>query len=396
MAQLPSAFIPLTEAPPGMNLIKRALISYETVVLPAPDERDAVAKAFHSFQFRSLEPALGEHFPIGKVANYDMDYERVHRALSPARKAGIVKTFHDPHISNESLGKYAINVGPGGYSLPVFTPGMLRDPEFMQAARRGAHVPADVEDWEELAPAGRISEFMEEVINPAERLAIARLSMTHKLAANASMQDASILTEDAGIAEITRILQARAIDDRGTGDAASGTNEAFSSIESLIFSEYVKETALARMSVHDILRLRTRAWGKEGAARIRLFRMVARLAEECRDSKSLKARIRAEIDTYRNAATDLSAERQKMGWRSFATLATGVTLPTLANTSGLVTAAVAHAFLNPAGAIMASIGTAGALALAVGPTASDFWAKRKKFERLAGFALLTPYEPFAK
>jgi len=40
MAEFPSAFIPLTEAPPSIKLVKRALISYETVLLAAAEERE--------------------------------------------------------------------------------------------------------------------------------------------------------------------------------------------------------------------------------------------------------------------------------------------------------------------------------------------------------------------
>jgi hypothetical protein len=165
-------------------------------------------------------------------------------------------------------------------------------------------------------------------------------------------------------------------------------------VESL--DEFVPPKALSKLTVSDVVRMRTRAWGKEGAARMRLFRAVARLTEECRDLQALRTRLRSEIDAYNNSATDLVTERKKIGWKAVASIASGVAIPTLETLSGYISAAVAHAIINPAGVLVGGLTAIGGLTFAVAPHAVDYKGKRKKFEQSVGFALLSPYAPLKK
>ena len=66
--------------------------------------------------------------------------------------------------------------------------------------------------------------------------------------------------------------------------------------------EYIDETILEKMSVDDIIALRTTAWGEQATARDEMLRSIADLSKEMADKPSFGETVRDRIQKYRAAA----------------------------------------------------------------------------------------------
>jgi hypothetical protein len=74
-------------------------------------------------------------------------------------------------------------------------------------------------------------------------------------------------------------------------------------------NELIETEVLKSMSVEEILKLRTSAWGRERIARDALFDAVLSLAQEIEDDARFEEEVRMRIRAYEEAARDLWNER---------------------------------------------------------------------------------------
>jgi hypothetical protein len=79
--------------------------------------------------------------------------------------------------------------------------------------------------------------------------------------------------------------------------------------------EYIDETVLDSMSIDDVLKLRTHAWGHQAEAREELLQSVAELSKEIGDKASFVDEARKRIAGYRAKAEDLVKQRVNLRLR---------------------------------------------------------------------------------
>jgi hypothetical protein len=76
--------------------------------------------------------------------------------------------------------------------------------------------------------------------------------------------------------------------------------------------EYIDETILDKMSIDDVIALRTSAWGEQATARDEMLQSVAELSKEMSDRSSFAEAVRGRIQQYRAVAEGVARERAKL------------------------------------------------------------------------------------
>jgi hypothetical protein len=81
-------------------------------------------------------------------------------------------------------------------------------------------------------------------------------------------------------------------------------------------NEFIDANKLSGMSVSDVLKLRSAAWGDEAAARTAFFESLMRLADEIADDGKFVEVLRERIREYREAAETVVRERKDLGYKA--------------------------------------------------------------------------------
>jgi len=137
------ALIVPTEASPNLREIKRALITYDRVILVDPGDRDVIPPtAFMTAM--GMPPFIGINTgpvrPMGKLPDYDREFERTFDSLKPAREAGLVEV-QSSYDRSQMQGMTIGGVQTGGYPLNTrflfwLYRSMASDKEFLEDALR--------------------------------------------------------------------------------------------------------------------------------------------------------------------------------------------------------------------------------------------------------------------
>jgi hypothetical protein len=157
----------------------------------------------------------------------------------------------------------------------------------------------------------------------------------------------------------------------------------------LCHEEFLLDERLDLLSIEEVIRLRTKAWGRQTAARAKLFESVFAIANEIDDDEQFLSSAQNSIAEYRAASEEVVIERAKLeGWIKCemvkGTLAGGLAVkPALAGLEGLLQSPLAS--------------IAGCLAIAgiwianryqeLKPTVLDIQRHENDLRRGAGFGL---------
>ena len=76
--------------------------------------------------------------------------------------------------------------------------------------------------------------------------------------------------------------------------------------------EYIDEAILDKMSIDDVIALRTAAWGEQATARDEMLRSIAELSKGAPDKSFFAEAIRDRIQKYRSVAEGVERERAKL------------------------------------------------------------------------------------
>ena len=83
-----------TESIPNLNAVKRALLTYDKVILVDPNDRDLFPGTLFTTAM-GMPPIIsidsGPVRPMGKLPNYDNDFDELCTHLQPAISDGIVQ-----------------------------------------------------------------------------------------------------------------------------------------------------------------------------------------------------------------------------------------------------------------------------------------------------------------
>ncbi len=235
-------------------------------------------------------------------------------------------------------------------------------------------------------PRGVQSDEARAVLN---RLCQARVGSAVKSLAACDTNRLAPLTSDPGMAAFIAQLNANVatVDLDGVDERLLhliGMRE----LHDLVIAEYVDEAQLRELSIADVVRKRTAAWGKARESRAELGRVVLRLVREERDVPKLRERIRVALAEHRSARNAYDHEQKKLITNIGMTLGTAV--------------------LGSSGAVllerMWALGTTGTV-LAIGAfgvnwlrqnalQVMDVLNARENVQEVTGYSLIQPYEPF--
>jgi hypothetical protein len=224
------------------------------------------------------------------------------------------------------------------------------------------------------------------------RLCLARLASTVKSIAICATRDLAPYTSDSGIAAVIQLLNANTaslVGDRGASDERALALRRLALLHDIVLAEFIDPIALNAMSVSDVIRLRTKAWGKARENRTALAASLRQIALENPKSDEFQTACRKALRQHEDARSDWHHEIRKLGVRVVCDLGTyGLSA---AAGVGLVDKVIP---LGSLGTVLL-LGSAAARLLKEPITqVLDLLHKETVLERLPGYAIVSPYRPF--
>lgn len=413
-----SLIIP-TESPYDSESIKRALLTYDKVYLFSPDDRDIIPSNIY-MQLTTGMPMgmpMGPVRPLGKTSNYDVSFEKILKEFAPALKQGSLEVLTAP----EEHKTMTIGAAP----LPKDTPppdfvfgnyrNLISNPEFVSAVSKGIdnNILTLSNDLDQLAPSGQEDKSFQLYVNGQEvqqnyrralydgfcssdeerlvltRLCHSRIGFLMKSIGYCESKGISSFTTDPGLAGTIQLLERnyqKIVTDVQQEEKIMLFDN-LSKLENLVFSEYVETQTLNELSPNQILKLRTKSWGKANEGKAALKAMLREIALENSDPDKFIETCKKEIDKYIKECEDYEHEAQKLKIKllcNFGTILTGGTAgaPLLEQ-------------LIAAPTIGLMVGLGSAITFIYGekrlPDILDLLKKQEELNELKGYSLFRPY-----
>lgn len=329
-----NAFLVPSETPTSLRSIKRALLTYDKVLLADPSDRDIMPS--NAFPWVLGIPMLGMSMgpvrPMGKSGSYDDSFGQILELCQPAVEQGtliVQPTFDQEVASVGTIGSIPL----GGYPLdPRFVFSLYRsmaaDSNFLRkaVAKDGAGLLADLLNWPELSldcigdgiqnlpalPLLEDASLTTEQLSALTHIARARIGALIKFSGYCDAKDIVPVFETQGYGDLTAQLfnnAQRALLDVDEDRHWFKRNR----VLELCHEEFLFGDKLDDLSISEVLQLRTRAWGKQAEARESLFASVYEIALDFGDKPQFEDRCHAMIQEYRKSSDELIRERRDLG-----------------------------------------------------------------------------------
>ena len=416
-----------SETPPTLRQIKRALLSYDKVLILDPADRDLVPS--HVVDACVFGTSMGivnnlqQARPLGKIPAYDDFFQKSIEGAADALKDGaiqIISTYNPVRDRGVWIGT---DLRLGGYPLH---PGLVlrlyrhaaanqkllslaiasdegilssNSDDLLQLALKGSadsvfngpQEPAYGPEFYERLPIIEADYVAEEKRTALTLVARARLATVIKLLGYCDTKDIVPVFSTSQhwnvLNEILRNTQAE-IDSVATDPFIAQRTR----LVDIAHSEFLDDAVLDQLSVKDVLRLRTKAWGRQAQSREALFRTLYQLASEIKRSEDFESQARERIRDYRSELDDVAKERRKLRYKIECDIGIG-----LAAAAGGVGCLNLHS--NPlsdaASAIALGVGALSLKAIReYGPAWEDFKARQLKLKNSIGFGLEQFYKVF--
>jgi len=394
------------ERPLSLRDIKRALLTYDKVIVVDPSDRDLMpSNAFMSVVMGVplFGVDIGPVRPMYKVVGYDDAFQMVMDACRTAEIQGVLEVC-STYLKQDPGFMTIGSVDTGGYPLNLgFVFGLYRTIASNQAFLRSAV--ASATDLALDLPQDEISSIcradggindepplplLDPVSPDAEsdvrltQIARGRLGAFIKYVGYCEAKNLVPVLPSEVYGSVAAHMLSNARD-----ALAAASDEPFwgnrNRVLELCHEEFLMDECLDELSIPEVLRLRTKAWGKQAEARERLFEGVFLLAEEASKRADFEAQARNLIEGYRKSSDELIRERAKLGLEikcdlGIAALSGGVTLAGLM--SQLQSPVASVGLTLAAGGIWALEKTKSYL-----PALKELQAGEKEMKRGAGFAL---------
>ena len=329
-----------TEAGYDINDIKRAALVYDKIFLLHQDDRDLFPKSAFlvAMGMPPFMSTLGQTRvrPLGKTANYDLDFEMLLDACRPLIDEGVVEvtnTWNREEADRSMIG----HVPLGGYELNVhavlhYYRSLAKSNDMLISA-----IDSSAIDFASAAESHIFSEvgqadFQLNGDPPLPVLAglLQREEIRHPLSVIARSRIASAL-KIWGVAEQRGLIPAlpkpsAAILDRVGRDIVSAIDvveqdpywSRRTAILDIVLGEYVPDNVLEKISSEDLLRYRTSAMAKAALDRAKLFSDLRGMAAEKTnlDLNGFRDRVRERLKDYEMQISKLRSERAGIKWNT--------------------------------------------------------------------------------
>lgn len=328
------ALIVPTETPSTLREIKRALLTYDQVLLIDPSDRELFPR--HAF-FTALMgmPIFGMDMgpvrPMGKGMGYDERFDRTLGLCKPAiaqNSLRVISTFTAPETGGLTIG----GVPLGGYPLDpaavyrlyralassqelladvisLDADALTRELQVSEGLAMTGRADGSVNEGPSLPIAEAVAN--EQFAEPLTQIARARIAAILKYSGYC---EAKNLVPVFGAPFYTRALGRILSRARTFLDAGAPENRfRRSRVLDLAHEEFLVDERLDRLSVDEVLRLRSKAWGQQAVARERLFETIFEIADSLREDNAFLEAAAREIQEYRRASDGLVRERESLG-----------------------------------------------------------------------------------
>lgn len=329
------AYFAPTEFVPNLSSVKRAIMTYDRVLLPAPSDREYFPPQAFMMAI-GMPPIIGLPVssvrPLGKYKNYDDEYQHLLDQLQPAIKDGvleIVSTFRSESSKNFTIGK----VDMGGF--PVDPKALLWI--YRTAAREQSYLAASIKNDQRLlsleedelsaiaidtasADGGinqdpRLPDIEGDFADEHKRTALsqiarARLATAIKAVAYCSAKEMIPLFSEPTYGMVVTEMGKRAAD---FVDLAAKHDPYWvrrNQVLDLAYSEYLDEDKLQSLSTRDCLKFRSKSWGQQAEKRDELLNSASELAKQRNDQPEFEAKVREEIHNFRRYIESVKQERE--------------------------------------------------------------------------------------
>ncbi len=398
-----------SETPPTMREVKRALLTFDKVLITDPRDRDIIPPQAIGIAI-GLPPIIGASFgpvrPLGKSPGYDNEFDKLLDQCKQARSDGVLDVISTySHQDTITIGAVLM----GGYPLNpramlAIYRSLARDNEFlMTAIRNDSILTADANYIEavELAncsadgsinndPATPLIEGemgRQELRTAFTNIARARLAAIIKTIGYCAAKELVPFFSNAFQHNISWKIVANSrqvIDELATEDMY-WINRSLAL--RVAHEEFLDEAVLDQMSIGDVLKLRTKAWGEQANARDGLMKSVAEISRELDPTNELEKECKEKIRQYRSEAEKLERERSALKLKIKCEIGIAIGGTVTAGTIAQVQTAVGAATVLLAGCVYALKKIKD-----YGPVRQSLKAAEEEFKDNAGFGLYEFYK----
>jgi hypothetical protein len=331
-------FISPTETPNTARELKRALLTFDKVHITDPRDRDLFPPQALSIAM-GMPPIFGFDMgpvrPLGKIPGYDNAFDKLMDEIDYARRQDLVDVISSYDLSTSEqatigavlLGDYPLNsafllwayrnLGRDMLTLKAALEGdeylfSLADEDISAMEVASCRADGGINDDPAL-PALEGSLSREVLRSQFSNIARARLASVIKTVGFCASKRMVPMFGNAAYGAVAAQIARRAND---VLDKVSDHDSYWSSRAQMLkvaHAEYIDEGVLDAMSIDDVLKLRTRAWGAQANAREELMTSIADLSKEIGDGEAFFAAARDRISNYRKKAEELEVQRASLG-----------------------------------------------------------------------------------
>jgi hypothetical protein len=335
-----SAYIAPTEFAPSSIDVKRALLTYDRVYLSDPADRDLIPPQSFMAAATGMPAIIGFNMgavrPLGKSKQYDDEFDQLMDELRIAHRDGcveVVSTYDLRSSSQFSLGGIIMGDYPLNPQVILWAYRTIaREPSVLTGAIAGdeqlmALSDEQIDDLGVVEARGDISINNDPALpmleSPLSRerlrqkftlIARARVASTIKSIGYCASKDLVPIFRGRNYNGLIKTFIDRA---NQTLDCVAGEDSHWNHRQRVLdiaHEEYVDENVLSRMSVNDVLALRSRAWGKQAEARDDFLRAAAELSREPSEQGDFDETVRARIQNYRALAAEVHKQRSVLSF----------------------------------------------------------------------------------
>jgi len=335
------------ENPASLRDIKRALLTYDKVKIIDPDDRDVMPSNTFMSSIMGM-PLIGMDIgpirPMGKAIRYDDIFQKITDSCKPAIQQGlleVVSTYEKADTKAFTIG----GVPTGGYPLnPQFVFWLYRkmsqDQGFLQSAvALNQHdLLSKIDVAEGLSLEGRgdggindipalplidNSSLGEDQAKYITQIARARIAALIKYSGYCEMKDlVPVFPSDVYGGVVSTLLNNAQI-------VLSGVEEdpywfKRNRVLELCHEEYLSDEALDHLSIDDVIKLRSAAWGKQAEAREKLFESIGAISQELDNDESFEKEAKSLVEGYRKTTDALESERASLNFKIKCDIGIGV------------------------------------------------------------------------
>lgn len=410
-----NALIVPTERPSTLREIKRALLTYDQILLVDPSDRDLFPpQAFFSalMGMPLFGMNMGPVRAMGKLIGYDSNFEKIIDECKLAisqNSIKIISTYNSSDsesvtIGGVPLGGYPLNIQAvfGFYRALASSQDLLTDVigHDISALRHELLVSQDIasaggadfsiNDIPALPIASIVAN--DSLAEPLTQIARARIAAIIKYS---GFCEAKNLVPIFGASFYIRALERILCRAQEFLDAGSAGNQFHRSrVLSLAHEEFLVDERLDTLSIEDVLRLRTAAWGRQAASRERLFEAIFEIADSSRKEGEFFEIAKSKIRDYRRESDALVRERESLSMKIKCEIGIGALV------GGVGAAGLISQIESPLQSIGVTLAAGGVWALEKAkeyvPKLHEIQYKTNELKRGAGFAFHNFYTRLSK